>query len=467
MDLTPEEWLSQQQTKDETSPEAWLQSTMPKSGTLGSAVFKEQTMDEYSMNPRVPALSALAGGVIGLTPLGRVGSALGGAFKGAVGGVAGGTAGEAVRAYSDNSNLGQAIAFGAEMAGGVAPNILGEFFSRAAPATLGATLGYQRGKVAQAIAGRSESDLAARQASFGRQVMQEGVATTATQEATKQRFKTNLLTDFNLDIGDRKASDVVRDTIESTLTTQARNNNALKDSPEFIDLLSRLKEGVRVKAVKPEDFQSIKGMLEGQVSADPKFVAEFNKKLVNTIQQATPEWNGIKISDSTAELTREALDKYLSRVGGVPSFSALKKIENDEIVAKAVDSIPVVLSDKFRGEASEKALKNIHKSPEGQKQYRVALASYFRELPPNKVIKEWNRLEDDLIKYKTIPFEEIMKIKRGVVEFSKRTKGVQVAKDIAGNAFRNSIVRGVLPAEYANLAMEEDKQNQSLDIFNQ
>lgn len=466
MALSPEEWLSQQQP-DTQSPEEWLKSAMPEMGSVSGAVFREQTMDEYSMNPRVPALSALAGGVIGLTPFGRVGSALGGVVKGATGGAIGGTAGEAVRAYTDNSNLGQAIAFGAEMAGGAAPNILGEFVSRATPATLGATLGYQKGKAVQSIVGRSESDLAARQASFGRQVMQEGVATSVTQEATKQRFKQTLLNDFGLDIGEKKASDAIRNNIENTLTTQAANKAPLKSSPEFIDLMDRLKEGVRVGAVKPTDYRSIKNILEAQTSVDPKFALEFNRKLVNTIQQATPEWNGIKISDSTAELTREALDNYLTRIGGTPTFSGLKAIEQEEIVAKAVDSIPVVLSDKFRGEAAEKALKNIHKSPEGQKQYRVALASYFRELPPEKVIKEWNRLEDDLIRFKTIPFEDIMKIKRGVVDFSKRTKGVQIAKDISGNALRNSIIRGVLPAEYASLAVQEAESDQSLAIFNQ
>lgn len=467
MTLTPEEWLATKATEDTiVTPEQWLSSNYPELATLESARLGKETGTSFerTVDPRVPALSTIAGATIGATPLGRTGSMLGGIVKGGIGGALGGTGGELVRMY-DKSPYTEAVAFAVEMAGGAAPNLLGEFFSRATPSVLGATFGYQKGKAAQTIAGRTESDEAARQAAFGRQVMKEGVATTLVQDKTKEILSRDLANRFGVSVAaNQKASDAVRNTIYDTIALEGAAKRPLKDSPEFIELFASLQEGVKAGTVKPADVKTIKSLLQGQVSSDPKIQQRFSERVINTIQQATPEWNGVKISDDAANVTRDALDKYLTRLGTerqgnnllpIPTYNNLKGLEQQEIVAKAVDSIPVVLSDRFRGEAAQAALRNIHKSPEGQKQFKVALSTYFRELDPSKVVKEWNRLEGDLKKFKTIPFEDIMSIKRAVSEFSKRAEGKTIAKDIGTTALRNAIIRGLIPSELANIDVKE------------
>ena len=461
---------------EQFSSQIGLESSFGRPSLQGAIEAIETGRDkDYKFDPRVPALSGLAAAAISNIPGVRVGSVAGKTAKGLIEGTLSGTGGEVVRDITNNSPMGQAAAFGAEMALGAGPSIFGEFVGRSTPAMLGATFGYQKGKATQAIVGRSESDLAVREANFGKQVMKEGVATTITQDQTRSVLSRDLANRYKIMVADNQTpSDAVRNTIRDTIALEGAANRPMLESPEFKALLLDLEEGVRTGIVKRQDVKTIKSLLSGQTSTMPQIQQKFSERVINTIQQATPEWNGVKISDDASRFTRKALDDYLSRISkerlannqmAVPTYSNLKAIESQEFVAKAVDSIPVVLSDKFRGEAAEAALKNIHKTPEGQQAYRVALASYFKELEPSRVLKEWTRLEDDLIRYKTLPLEDIYRLKRGASELAKRTNKSQVAADISSAAFKRSIISGLIPAEFAQMQLEEAKAAEALAPF--
>jgi hypothetical protein len=479
--LSPEQWKAKRAQQIVTQ-------NLPQEGTLAGA---RQAQDvgrdtEYQFDPRVPQLSAVLGAAIGATPYGRAAkgaSALGGSIRGGIEGGIAGTVGESVRTASGNSNYGQAAALGVEMALGTGANLAYETIQRAKAAALGATFGYQPGKTLQTILGGTpESELMAQERAFGVRSMKPGVMREVATQKTQQELSEELANNYGVVLQqEAKASDAVRQNLYTKLADEVAQGRPLlvtertvvKDpvtnrnraaftvkqgEPEFVNLLTRLEEGVRVGAVKPADLNSIRSMLNGQVSADPKFATEFNQKLINTIQQTVPEWNGVKISDDAAALTREAFDTYLQRVNNGLGYNALKTTEQREFTAKALDSIPVVLSYKFNPneDVVKKAIENIHRSPEGQRSFQVALGSYFKNIPikdqknAEGVVTAWNRLDPILWKNKTLPRDEHIKLRRAVKEYSERGLSGK-AKDVALVSLRNAIARSVIPAEAASL----------------
>jgi len=461
MALSPEEWLAQQEaTQDsELSPEMWLQNQFQTMTPLEKAKFQSESgvFRERTFDPRVPTLSTGIGATIGATPLGRVGSMAGGVVKGAAGGFLGGAAGEAVRTY-DEGPYAQVIAFALEAAGGAAPSMVGEVIGRASPAALGATMGYQKGKALQTITGRSESDTAVRNTLFTRQAVQEGVASQAARNRLNVELAEGVAGRYNIIVPDgQKTTDVVRSTIKESIDNQAAMGSYMKDSIPFRNAMQELKSLVNDKVISKEQYNAAVGLLNRQSTSSKTISGKFSDDLINSIQKAEPEFGGVKLDkETTALILKRASDEYLDSLG-VPTISALKGMENAGFTALAVDSIPVVLNQTFKGEALEQALTNIHKSPEGQKQFRVALATYFRELPAKDVLQEWNRLAPGIRSYKTLPPQEIAKMERAVTELAKRSKGGQVAKDIGANSLRMGIVRGFLPAEMASFALEGEK----------
>ena len=466
MALSPEEWLKQNESSEVISPEEWLAKTAPPQASLQSASSLPENI-EYQFDPRVPAVSSIAGAALSSLPWFRVGSLAGAAIKGGLGAGVGATAGEAIRDYSNNSNLGRAAAIGAEMAGGAAPSILGEVVGRLRPAALGALFGYQKGKTVQSVTGVPESESAMKQALFGKQVMQEGVATVASRNAVRDQYKKQLEENYGIIIpeGAQKVSKFARNHLYKTLDDDLANGGALVDSPQFQEALSILESGVN-RGISPTQFNAIKGLLESQKSPHPVFKGGFNERLINTIQKADPEFDGVKIPKNVADFLRATLDDYLVSSGKSMSLSQLKKIEQDEIVAKAVDSIPVLLSGKFKGKATEKAASNIAKAgDEGQQALKLALGSYFRDLPPEKVISKWNDVAEALTAKGAFSVSDFLSIQRAIVEVSKRKQSGAIAKDIADNISKNAIVRGLIPAEFAQMQVEEAQNAEALAPF--
>jgi hypothetical protein len=196
------------------------------------------------------------------------------------------------------------------------------------------------------------------------------------------------------------------------------------------------------------------------MATSPQYRARFNERFLNTIQKAEPEFGGVKLNEKEAEVVtgilRQATDKYLSKLPNTPTLSQLKSMEKEEIVARAVDSIPVVLGSGFKGEVTEKAMANIHASTEGQKAFRVALSSYLRELPPKEVLDTFNDLYPSMVKYKTLPIDELISLKRSVSEFTSKSTAKAIGE--AGEvAIKNSLIRSVAPSEFAQLIQKQQE----------
>jgi hypothetical protein len=436
-----------------------VSSKPPAITSAQSAIEETNSSPNYSFDPDTVAIAGLGGALVNSLPGMGVGGLAARAAKGALTGGLSGASGELVRTETNNSDAGKLYAFGAELATGALPNLVGDALGRTAVPAIAATLsmfgkgGYQMAKTLKEGIGRSESDILARNAIFGRRTVKEGVATDVFSKEVRDKWVEEMASKYGIKT---TSAENAATPVRNKIYEHIESIGPLKNSPEMIELKSRLAEGVRVGAVKPDDYKAITNLLESQVSKDPKYSKEFTERFVNTIQQATPEWNGVKISDPAAQVTREALDKVLAR-GRVPTYSELKNIETEQFVAKARDSIPVLLNQQFKGEAVENAMANIAKSPQGQQDFRVALASYLKNLPEKEALSEFNRLYSTVAKTKALPTEELLRMKRAVAKFVEKGY-IAKAGDITGTALRNSIVRGVLPAEFADLATVPDEQ---------
>lgn len=409
--------------------------------------------EDYTINPKLVALGGLAGSLIGgvgakLAKTG--GSALVGALEGGISGTVASGTGEIIREATNNSNVGQLTALGAELVSGAVLPLARDVITRIPPAGLMAAVGYAKAKTAQAILGESESSRIAKNAIFGKETISPGVATTNYREQFDKTANLELANSLGLQVPEGKlAQDIIRNNMLDEIALKGASGQTFKNTPIYSDLMRKLSQGVKDGVVKAEDVKAIANLLNSQSSINPKTMASFSERLLNTAQQATKEYNGVKISDDAADMLKESIDNYL----GKPVYAGLKKLEKDRFTAKAMDDIPVLLDKGFSGEQVENALANLSKNPYGKDNFKVALSSYMRSLPEKEALKEWNRLYESgiLTKTKVMDLGDIYSFNRKVKKYTEKGY-INKAGDITGHALKMGIVQGILPAEISNRA---------------
>lgn len=402
----------------------------------------------YEISPQNVALAGLITSIGGglYSKLAKTGgSALMAAIEGGVTGAGSTAAGEIIKEATDNSNIGQLTALGGEMLTGAALPLARDLITRVPTAALMAGLGYAKAKTAQAVLGESESSRIAKNTIFGKEISKPGVASTAYRDAFDESSALDMANRLNITIPKgMKAQDVVRRDLYDTMSLQSAGGIPIKNSPVYPELMSNLAQGVKDGIVKSDDIKSIATLLNGQLSPNPKTLATFNQRLLNTAQQATQEHNGIKISDDAADMLKEAIDKYT----GKPYYKLLKEQEKQRFTAEAMDSIPVLLSKGIKGDTLESTLTNLSRNPYGKENFKIALSSYLRSLPEKEALSEWNRLYDSkvLTKTKVMDLGDLLSLNRKVKLYTEKGY-IKKAGDISGHALKMSIITGVAPAE--------------------
>jgi hypothetical protein len=404
--------------------------------------------EPYTLSPQNVALASLISTVGGglYAKLAKTGgSALIGALEGGITGAGSSATGEIIKEATDNSNIGQLTALGGEMLTGAALPLTRDLITRVPTAALMAGLGYAKAKTAQAILGESESSRVAKNVIFGKETVKPGVATTSYRDSFDESSALDMANRLGVTIPKgMKAQDIVRRDLYDTLSLQSAGGVPIKNSPVYPELMKNLVQGVKDGIVKSDDVKSIATLLNGQLSPNPKTLASFNQRLLNTAQQATEEHNGVKISDDAADMLKVAIDSYT----GKPYYKLLKEQEKQRFTAKAMYDIPVLLSKGIKGDTLESTLTNLSRNPYGKENFKVALSSYLRGLPEKEALSEWNRLYDSnvLTKTKVMDLGDLLSLNRKVKLYTEKGY-IKKAGDISGHALKMSLITGILPAE--------------------
>lgn len=419
--------------------------------------------EPYTLSPQNVALAGLISTVGGglYAKLAKTGGSLAmGALEGGFSGVGSSAVGELIKEATNNSNIGQLTALGGEMLTGAALPLTRDLITRVPTAALMAGLGYAKAKTAQAILGESESSRVAKNVIFGKDLIKPGVATTKYQEAFDSTSALDMANRLNISVPTGvKAQDVIRQTMYDTMSLQTASGNPIKNTPVYSDLMAKLKQVYKDGGdVKKEDIPEIARLLNGQNSTDPNTFKTFNQRLLNTAQQATKEYNGVKLGDESARLLKEAIDSYT----GKPYYKLLKEQETKRFTAKAMDDIPVLLDKGISGDTLETSLRNLSENPYGKANFKIALSSYLRGLPEKEALSEWNRLYSSnvLTKSKVMDLGDLYSLNRKVKLYTEKGY-IKKAGDITGHALKMSLITGILPTE----ATSRLNPNDSLKAF--
>jgi len=411
--------------------------------------------DPYTFSPSTVAVAGLIGTVAGglYTKLFKTGgSLLLSALAGGVSGAGSSATGEIVREATNNSNVGQLVALGTEIASGAALPLARDLVTRVPPAAIMAALGYAKAKSAQAITGESASSRLAKDKIFGKDVLKPGVATFSYRDAFEDVTSLELAQTLGVTVPKgMKTQDAIRNALYDTMTEKAKTA-PIKSTPVYKQLLKDLMQGVKDGVVKGDDVKAIARLINGQTSPNAKTASTFNARLLNTAQQAVKEYDGVNVSKDAADLLKEAIDSYI----GMPYYSTLKATEKQRFTAEALDDIPVLLEKGIKGDTLESTLKNLSRNPEGKLNFKIALSSYLRELPEKEALSEWNRLYDSgvLIRSKVMDIGETVALARKVKLYTEKGY-LRKAGDITAQALKMSLVQGILPAEGANLVSKK------------
>jgi len=412
--------------------------------------FKEVASrpEPYTVNPKAIGLAGVVGSVLGgawLKLAKTGGSATVAALEGGVTGAGSAAVGELIKEATNNSNVGQLTALGAELITGAALPLTRDVITRVPTAALMASVGYAKAKTAQALTGESASSRIAKDKIFGTEVVKGGVAKTNYKEAFEEATSKEMADAFGIVVPDgTKAQDAIRQTLYNNIDTLDQQGVPFLKTPAGTDLMKRLNLGVSDGTVKEADVKTIGRLLTSQFSPEKATRGSFSERLLNTAQQATKEYNGVKISDGAADILKEAIDGYV----GKPYYKTLKSVEKQRFTAQAMDDIPVLLDKGFSGENVEQALVNLARNPEGKKNFQVALSSYIRGLPEKQALSEWNRLYESgiLTRSKVMDTGDLLSMNRKVKQYTEKGY-IKKAGDITGHALKMSIITGILPAE--------------------
>ena len=382
------------------------------------------------IDPQEVGLSSGVGGLLGaglaLTPIGRGVGLIRAGLTGAAEGAVGSTAGQLYErvAGDDASALAR---IGVEAAAGVgipaAVKAAGKLTS-----TIGGNLPLGVGESVKALVkavSPKESAIALRKSKnvFGREVMPAGTSTFdfSQKVVSDQAERVGKFLDVRVlspkaleNLPPTHFPNLVRGKMIEVQKDLASKGITWKDSPQFKQLISELKSTGDTSVIT-----TLKKIANQQVSNIPEQLGAFEKNMLNLVQQADGTYKQMDVSPEVIDMVKRQYDDFFVKNTGTPYYSTLKQLERESKVAVARDSIPTIFNNNFSGSNEVKqALKNIKQSPEGVQDLKVALTSYLRTLPEDKIVSQWNNISNVLSETKVLPFEEIKRI-TGLVNKSK------------------------------------------------
>lgn len=451
--VTPTETPTEAQPSLEATP-----------GTVQSAV--ENPQNYYEFNPQNIGVAGAIGAGLSLIPaiggpyrVGRVGLELGKRILGgAASGAVSSAAGEYYKAGKPENFENDVTAMGIELAAGAAPTITREVISRLPTAITslfpGDTLTRYIGKPLKSLLGGEtesefilkESKLGKTDAAFAKRV-KPGTSTdvfTRGNEEAQRRF----LTQNNIPFTQAETADnAVRNFVKTNIDDLFKQGKGFSDSPQYQKLRADLAQSVKDGLVDPQELAIIT-KIAGNLQKSPLNADKFKTTILNLAQQS--ETTGYKVYnlDKTAQkLLTNAMDDYFTANTGKPLYGLLKKVEEDKYIARARDSLPVLIQKGFTGDKVEKALENLSKSKAGVEDFRKALGTYLKVIPEKDLVSEFNRLEPIIKKTKVLPDQDLAKVNRSIAQY----KSAGAKAGAVGAVILKDSILGLLGAESARV----------------
>lgn len=383
-----------------------------------------------------------------------IGAALGGVtgvgtVAGAVGGAASGVAGEVSRALGGSD----AATFGAELLGGTIPAM-----TKTIAKPLIKAISYRGGRVADMVPDSTEQIALqkAKEKLYGKDTI-DVIHTTENSDAVQMSLRTELFP--NAIIPENKSVSTymresmyekirgLRNTQKVEVTPQGNgvvpygqragdtievkpDSQIFSKSPEFKDLMTKdIKALYERDRISKSELASLHKIVRTDSSADPVVVATSTEDIINLIQNGgTFVREGVeqkKIPEEAQKALRERFNQFLERNLGTQEYNKLKEVEKMEFVARARDTIPTLLDNKFRlgSNEYEKVLSFIKDSPEGKRDFSKALLQHISSLKDEAQMKrEFIRLRPAIAESKVMSKEELASLSSKINAFDKTVK---------------------------------------------
>lgn len=269
---------------------------------------------------------------------------------------------------------------------------------------------------------------------FGKRQLPEGY-TVANSDATQANLRRQYLGETDETMGSfapgKKVSDILRDKLYTGLQTARDENKAFLKSDEFKGLMEDLKDLRARDMLDGTSLKSLTTILGEEMSNRPNVREKASQDILNLIQNGgvyTVSKKGAEVETKTKinEATRAALkkrfDEYLERNMGSKAYSELKAVEAAEFAAQARDEIPLILQSNFKygSPEMEAVLSSIKNSPEGKKDFAVAVMQHLRGFDDEaKILSEFSRLRPALKEAGVFSSEEISNIYKNIKSFEK------------------------------------------------
>lgn len=412
--------------------------------------FKLSTYGEID-----PDKIALATGIgAGLTTIlapelraGKIGiDVIGNVIKRAIGGGVtsgfGAYAGESYKVGQPENAQTDLEALGVEMvaSGGLS---LGAEAVKRAPAVLNFIPGVSKitGALKTVTGGATEAETWLKNIAFGPQTLKGGTSTNTFRIGNEVSQK-EYLKGLGINVGEKELStDAVRNLLKKEVDDYYKAGVGFYKSKEKDALFSELEQGVKNGSVSRQEYVDLRKFLSSQSTNLEEDAKRFSSDLLNLAQQSKGQYSKIPLGETAQDLVTKHLDDYFMTYTNKPLYSTLKKVETDRFTAEARDSIPTLIKGGFPSDVTEKAIWNIkNRSASGTQDFKVALGSYFKTLPDNKLVEEFNRLEPVLTKTRIISMDEINAIKKGI---NLAKSPFAKAGALTGVALKDAIVSGV------------------------
>jgi hypothetical protein len=380
----------------------------------------------------------LRAGRIGIDVIGNV---LKRAFGGGVTSGFGAYAGESYKVGQPQNAETDLEALGVELvaSGGLS---IGMEAAKRAPAVLNFIPGVSKitGALKTVTGGTTEAETWLKNIAFGPQTLKGGTSTNTFRIGNEQANRT-YLSDMGIQVGkDELATDATRNLLKKEVDDYYKAGVGFYKSKEKDALFSELEQGVKNGSVTRQEYVDLRKFLSSQSTNLKEDATRFSSDLLNLAQQSKGQYGKIPLGETAQDLVTKHLDNYFMTYTNKPLYSTLKKVEADRYTAEARDSIPTLIKGGFPSDVSERAMFNLKRSESGTQDFKVAIGSYFKTLPDNKLIEEFNRLEPILIKTKIVPMDEINAIKKGI-NLAKSPFAKTGA--LTGVALKDAIVSGI------------------------
>lgn len=370
-----------------------------------------------------------------------IGGVLKRAFGGGVTSGVGAYAGESYKVGQPQNAETDLEALGVELvaSGGLS---LGAEAAKRAPAVLNFIPGVSKitGALKTATGGATEAETWLKNIAFGPKTIKGGTSTNTFRIGNEEANR-KYLSDLGIQVNkDELASDTVRNLLKKEVDDYYKAGVGFYKSKEKDALISELEQGVKNNSISRQEYVELRKFLSSQSTNLKEDATRFSSDLLNIAQQAKGPYSKIPLGERAQELLTKHLDDYFMTYTNKPLYSTLKKVEADRYTAEARDSIPTLIKGGFPTDVAEKAMFNIKRSSSGTQDFKIALGSYFKTLPDNKLVEEFNRLEPILTKTRIFPMDEINAIKKGI---NLAKSPFAKAGALTGVALKDAIVTGI------------------------